>query len=178
MVEKIIKLKIEQLTPYAKNAKKHPQSQIDAIKKSIERFGFNDPIAVWGEKNIIVEGHGRLSAAKQLGIEEVPCIRLDHMSDDERKAYMLAHNKTTMISDFDEGLLCNELEQLDQLFDMSEFGFDELEKSDIEIEETELKPYRNVHYLITIDINNNDKIIDIIEKLKEIEGVEVESTLN
>ena len=123
MIDKIIKLKVEELTPYVGNAKQHPQSQIDAIKKSIEQFGFNDPIAVWGEQNIIVEGHGRLAAAKQLGINEVPCIRLDHMSEEERRAYTIAHNSTSLNSDFDLEKLNAELASID--FDMAAFGLEE-----------------------------------------------------
>ena len=119
----IIKIKIEDLKPYEKNAKLHPQEQIEQIKKSIEQFGMNDPIAVWGEKNIIVEGHGRLEALKQLNVKEVPCIRLDHLTDEERKAYTLAHNKLTMNSDFDLDILNDELDEIFNI-DMADFGFD------------------------------------------------------
>lgn len=118
----IIKLKLNELKPYKKNAKLHPQEQIEQIKKSIEQFGMNDPIAVWGEENIIVEGHGRLEALRQLGINEVDCIRLDHLTDEERKAYTLAHNKTTMNSDFDFDLLNEELDSILNI-DMADFGF-------------------------------------------------------
>ena len=127
----IIKLKLNELKPYKKNAKLHPQEQIEQIKKSIEQFGMNDPIAVWGEENIIVEGHGRLEALRQLGINEVDCIRLDHLTDEERKAYTLAHNKTTMNSDFDFDLLNEELDSILNI-DMADFGFD---KMDFDIEE-------------------------------------------
>lgn len=89
----IIRLKINDITPYEKNAKIHTETQIEQIKKSIQEFGMNDPIAVWGKNNTIVEGHGRLEALKQLGYTEVDCIRLDHLTDEERKAYTLAHNK-------------------------------------------------------------------------------------
>ena len=122
----IIRLKIEDLKPYEKNAKQHPQEQIEQIKKSIEQFGMNDPIAVWGEKNIIVEGHGRLEALKQLGVTEVPCIRLDHLTDEERKAYTLAHNKLTMNSDFDLDILNDELDEIFNI-DMADFGFENVE---------------------------------------------------
>ena len=119
----IIKLNINEIKPYEKNAKQHPREQIEQIKKSIKQFGMNDPIGIWGKDNIIVEGHGRLEALKELGYNEVECIRLDHLTDEERKAYTLAHNKLTMNSDFDLDILNEELASFDTI-DMSEFGFD------------------------------------------------------
>ena len=83
----------------------------------------NDPIAVWGKDNLIVEGHGRLEALKELGYEEVECIRLDHLSEEERKAYTLVHNKLTMNTDFDFEMLIKELDEIDNI-DMEDFGFD------------------------------------------------------
>ena len=80
----------------------------------------DDPIGIW--KDEIVEGHGRLIACKELGYTEVPIIRLDHLTDEERKAYTLAHNKLTMNSDFDIDILTDELSNLD--IDMTDFGFD------------------------------------------------------
>ena len=118
----IVKIKINNLKPYKNNAKKHPKEQIEQIKKSIQEFGMNDPIAVWGKDNLIVEGHGRLEALKELGYKEVECIRLDHLTDEERKAYTLAHNKLTMNSDFDFEVLDNELNNILNI-DMSDFGF-------------------------------------------------------
>lgn len=118
----IVKIKINNLKPYKNNAKKHPKEQIEQIKKSIQEFGMNDPIAVWGKDNLIVEGHGRLEALKELGYKEVECIRLDHLTDEERKAYTLAHNKLTMNSDFDFEVLDNELNDIFNI-DMSDFGF-------------------------------------------------------
>jgi site-specific DNA-methyltransferase (adenine-specific) len=119
----IIKLGLDELKPYEKNAKRHPEKQIEQIKKSIEQFGNNDPIAVWGDDNTIVEGHGRYIALKELGYTEAECIRLDHLTDEERKAYTLAHNKLTMNSDFDFDLLDSELDDIFDI-DMSDFGFD------------------------------------------------------
>ena len=123
----IIKIKIADLTPYENNAKKHPKKQIEEIKNSIKKFGFCDPVGIWGEKNIIVEGHGRVLALQEMGETEVECIRLDHLTDDERKAYTLAHNQTTLSSDFDLEKLEAELGELaaaDLDFSMADFGFD------------------------------------------------------
>ena len=80
---KVEYIKLKDLKPYEKNAKTHTKENIEAIKKSIEKYGFDDPIGVWGDKNTIVEGHGRYIACKELGIKEVPCIRLDHLTDEE-----------------------------------------------------------------------------------------------
>lgn len=140
----IVKINIKQITPYKNNAKIHTQEQIEQIKKSIEEFGMNDPIAVWGEENIIVEGHGRLEALKQLGYTEVDCIRLDHLTDEERKAYTLAHNKLTMNTDFDFDILNSELEDIEDI-DMSDFGFDlDFEDEEKEVEEDDFDIDANI----------------------------------
>ena len=118
---KIEYININELKPYSKNAKKHPKKQIKLIKNSIESFGMCDPIAINNEK-IIIEGHGRLEALKQLGYDEVPCIRLDHLTDEERRAYTLAHNKVAE-SDWDFDLLNEEIDDI-LSFDMEDFGFE------------------------------------------------------
>ena len=112
---------IDEIKPYKNNAKLHPQTQIEQIKKSIEEFGMNDPIATWN--NEIVEGHGRYIALQQLGYKEIPCIKLDNLTDEQRKAYTLIHNKLTMNSDFDIDLLNEELENIIDI-NMEDFGFD------------------------------------------------------
>lgn len=119
---KIEYLPLADLKPYVNNAKLHPAEQVEQIKRSITEFGFDDPIAVWGD-NTVIEGHGRLIAANELGLETVPVIRLDHLTDEQRKAYALVHNKLTMNSDFDADLLAMELDGIFDL-DMSKFGFD------------------------------------------------------
>jgi len=126
---------IDTIKPYEKNAKLHPKEQIEQIKKSIEQFGMDDPIGIW--KDEIVEGHGRLIACKELGMTEIPIIRLDHLTDEERKAYALVHNKLTMNSDFDLDILNEELLDIDTI-DMSDYGFD-------------------------IDLNIDDKKYEIVE---------------
>ena len=117
----IEKIKIDSLVPYKNNAKKHPQEQIEQIIASIEECGFNDPIAV-DENNVIIEGHGRYLALPQMGEEEVECIRLTHLTEEQKKAYILIHNKLTMNTGFDDEILQIELQDIVDI-DMSEFGF-------------------------------------------------------
>ena len=123
----IVYMRPDELRPYEKNARKHAPEDVEAIKASIRELGgFNDPIGIWGPDNIIVEGHGRLIAAKEMGLERVPCIRLDHLTDEQRRAYALAHNRTAELSEWDEVAKNLELSGITEL-DMSLFGFDDIQ---------------------------------------------------
>lgn len=124
---------IEALNEYKHNAKIHTREQIEQIKASIQQFGMCDPIAVWSD-NIVIEGHGRLMALRELGEKTVPIIRLEHLTDEERRAYGLVHNMLTMNTGFNDSILNNELESLD--IDMTEFGF-EMEEEEISFDDTE-----------------------------------------
>lgn len=114
-------ISLDCIKPYAQNAKKHPQYQIEQIKASILAFGNNDPIAI-DENNVIIEGHGRYLALKALGYHEVPVIKLHHLSEDQKRAYILAHNKITLNTDFDINILKDELTNIIDI-DMAPFGF-------------------------------------------------------
>lgn len=118
---KIEKIDINKIIPYENNAKVHTKEQIEQIKKSIKEFGNNDPIAI-DEKGVVVEGHGRLLALKELNFQEVEVIRLSHLTDKQKKAYILAHNKLTMNTGFDFDILNIELEAIENI-DMTDFGF-------------------------------------------------------
>jgi len=111
---------ISTIKPYKGNAKEHPKEQIEQIKKSMQEFGNIDPIGIW--HNEIVEGHGRYLALKELGETQVPVIRLDDLTDEQRRAYTLVHNQLTMNSGFDLDTLKVELDNIGEI-DMSEFGF-------------------------------------------------------
>lgn len=119
---KIEKIAIKEIKPNKNNAKLHPQWQLDRIKESIVQFGNNDPIAI-DENNVVIEGHGRLMALEQLGYEEAEIIRLEHLTEEQKSAYILAHNKLTMNTDFDLTILEEELEKIESI-DMEDFGFD------------------------------------------------------
>ena len=126
---KIENLDINLLKPYKNNAKKHPKKQVEQIMASIKEFGMLDPIGIWSDKNIIVEGHGRYLACKKLGFTEVPCIRLDNLTDEQRRAYTLAHNKVAE-SEYDWDLIDLELQDLD--IDMEQFGFEFVDEEEEE----------------------------------------------
>lgn len=110
---KIEYLDPKELTPYENNTRKHAPDDIEQIKESIKNDGFNDPIGIWGEQNIIVEGHGRQIAAMEMGLEKVPCIRLDHMTDDQRRDYAIRHNRTAELSMWDFTTLQEEIAALE-----------------------------------------------------------------
>lgn len=126
---KIEYVDVNSIKPYERNARKHGTQDISAIATSIENYGFNDPIGVWHDT--IVEGHGRLLAAKKLGMKTVPIIRLDALTDEQRRAYGLAHNRTAELSTWDSDALQRELMDLDIDLD---FGFDDI---DVEIDRLE-----------------------------------------
>lgn len=166
---KIEYLPIDELKPYEGNAKEHPQEQIDQIIESIRQFGMNDPIAIYGDENLIVEGHGRLLALQQMGVEEAPTIRLDHMTDEQRRAYTLVHNKITMNSGFNLEILNAELEAIDM--DMTEFGFtmEEIEQDEFEpINDEELPDTQNFDYILKFGnkqvIMTEDEYRDLLQR--------------
>ena len=142
---------INKLNPYSKNAKKHPKEQVRYIMNSIEEFGFCDPIGIWGENNLVVEGHGRLQACKNLHLDVVPCIRLDHLTDEQRKAYTLAHNQTAE-SDWDFTLLDEEINALSQ-FNFEDFGFIFEEEEEQPKKKNERLRTDEVYNLPQVDLN-------------------------
>lgn len=111
----------DKLVPYENNAKQHPDEQVEHIANSIREFGFRQPIVVDAD-NVVVIGHGRLLAAKKLGLETVPVVRADDLTEAQVKALRLADNKTNE-SGWDFTALEAELDELSAEFDMSEFGF-------------------------------------------------------
>lgn len=122
--EKIEQIKVDDLIPYVRNARTHSTEQIAQIAGSIKEFGFNNPILI-DKDNGVIAGHGRLAAARKLNLESVPCVRLEHLTDAQRKAYILADNKIATNSEWDRDLLRVELEELHQdQFKIDLIGFD------------------------------------------------------
>lgn len=128
----IEKIKIEDIKPYKNNAKLHPHEQIEQIKKSILQFGNNDPIAI-DENGVIIEGHGRYLALKDLGYKEVEAIRLNHLTQEQKRAYSLIHTKLTMDTGFDFNILDAELTYINEI-NMSDFGFEDEEINEEDFE--------------------------------------------
>ena len=113
------------LIPYKKNARKHSKKQVKQIAISIEEFGFTNPILIDKQKNILA-GHGRVEAAKHLNLEMVPCLYIEHLNEEQKRAYILADNKIALNSTWDEDLLSEELNALSKIdlgFDIETTGF-------------------------------------------------------
>jgi len=131
MKQEIVHNPIADLIPYANNARTHSDEQVAQIAASIKEFGFTNPILLDGTNGIIA-GHGRLMAARKLGMDTVPCIELSHLSEAQKKAYILADNRLAMNSGWDTQLLTLELKSLDdEGFDLEMLGFDAKELSDL-----------------------------------------------
>lgn len=129
---KIEMRKVADLLPYARNARTHSEEQIKQIAASIKEFGFNNPVAI-DKDNMILCGHGRVLGAQKLGMQEVPCVCLSHLSETQKKAYILADNKIALNSDWDDKMLKLELEELsDSDFDISLTGFSNADLDGIE----------------------------------------------
>ena len=158
----------EELTPYKNNARAHKDLDIKAIRKSIQDFGFNDPIGIWSDDMIIVEGHGRQLAAIAEGLDLVPCIRLDHLTEEQCRAYALAHNKTAELSSWNFEALNMERAGIKH-FDMTALGFEpvtNVSRSPEPDEPEEEDPWDDIdraekHYGVPYQ-GNKSRIADII----------------
>ena len=122
---------INKLVPYANNARTHNKEQILKLRSSLREFGFVNPVIIDREYNVLA-GHGRIMAAKEEGIAEVPCVYADHLTEAQKKAYILADNRMALDAGWDEELLSVEMQELQELgFNLSMTGFDEKELTDL-----------------------------------------------
>ncbi len=130
---------IDKLIPYVNNARTHSQEQINKLRASLREFGFINPVIIDKDFNIIA-GHGRVIAARAEGIQEIPCVLVDYLTEAQKKAYILADNRMAMDAGWDEELLKVELESLEgEAFDLSLTGFDEKELADLFKEDSEIQ---------------------------------------
>lgn len=167
------------IVPYAKNAKKHDNRQINNVAESIKQYGFVQPIVI-DRNGVIVIGHCRALAAKKLGMKEVPCVCVDDLTPEQVNALRIVDNKSNE-SDWDFDILPDELAELDfDGFDFT-FGIDDDEENEINEEihttERELEPYKYIHYLVTIETNEHDRYVDILKTIEEM-GATVKMTRN
>jgi DNA modification methylase len=129
-MQKIEQVPIEKLIPYARNSRTHSDAQVAQIAASIKEFGFTNPVLIDKDAGIIA-GHGRVLAARKLGLKDVPCIRLDYLTETQKKAYIIADNRLALNAGWDEDLLTIELNELladDFALDILGFDADELKR--------------------------------------------------
>lgn len=130
---------VDKLIPYVNNARTHSAEQVNKLAGSIKEFGFINPVIIDGDNGILA-GHGRVMAAKQLGLKKVPCVAADYLTEAQRKAYILADNKMALDAGWDNELLKVEIESLQEMgFDLEFTGFDEKELAELFASDTEAK---------------------------------------
>ena len=130
--KKFAMVPVAELIPYAKNSRIHSAEQIERLRASMREYGFMSPVLIDAEKNIIA-GHGRVIAASAEGVEQVPCVLVDHLSDAQRRAYIVADNKLAEMGSWDNSLLEIELSELGALgIDLAALGIAELKAPQIE----------------------------------------------
>ena len=175
-----------ELIPYARNARTHSDEQVAQIAASIREFGFCNPVLIDAE-NTIIAGHGRVLAAGRMKLETVPCLRLTHLTDAQRRAYVIADNQIALNGGWNQEMLDEELQALAyESFDTALLGFDddELLKSLGMVEEPELKeltirePPKMTWVLIGIPTTQFGDINEAVERIAGLESTIVETTAN
>lgn len=156
-------LEINSINPYENNARKN-DATIPYLKNSIQRFGFRVPLVI-GKGNVVVCGHTRLKAALELGMEKLPCVRADDLTDAELKAFRLADNKVQELSGWDFEKLDAEMEQLKIDFDgdMVDFGFDEGFEENEEDDDKEVKSC----FEVIVECSNESEMEEVFNRLQE-----------
>lgn len=170
----IVYKNVDDLIPYARNAKIHDENNINLIAGSIKSFGFNNPVLLDGENGIIA-GHGRVLASKKLGIKQIPTIELQGLSDAEKRAYIIADNRLTEKSEWDKDMLGLELADLKALnIDLDSIGFNESEVNELlgvegelpEIEDRDAPMNKTVTF--TFDTEEDfEEVMSKIDQFKE-----------
>lgn len=159
-------IEINLINEYENNVKIHTDEQIEQIIMSIQKYGNNDPIAI-DENNTIIEGHGRFLALKRLGYNTIPVIKLGHLTDEQKREYILIHNKLTMNTGFDMERLEKELDEIET--DLSIYGFEQFEEffeeMDEEIEEVEEPKEETVKLTIKLSKTEYEAVVNKLETI-------------
>lgn len=173
-------MRMEDIRPYPNNPRKN-DGAVDAVAESIRQCGYVAPIIV-DEDGVILAGHTRYKALQKLGYETADVLIKSGMTEEQKKKYRLLDNKTGELAEWDIDLLEMELDGLD--FGSLDLDWEISGECDIEIEEEipqlepkKLEEYKYIHYLVTVDVNEHDKIVDLIEELRNA-GAEVSQTKN
>lgn len=157
---------INLIKEYENNVKIHTDEQIEQIIVSIQKYGNNDPVAI-DENNTIIEGHGRFLALKRLGYNTIPVIKLGHLTDEQKREYILIHNKLTMNTGFDMEKLEKELDEIET--DLSIYGFEQFEEffeeMEEEIEELEEPKEETVKLTIKLSKNEYEAVVNKLETI-------------
>jgi len=168
----IEQIDIEQLIPYAMNARTHSDAQVAQIAGSIKEFGFNNPVLI-DKDNVLIAGHGRVMAGRKLGLKQVPAIRLGHLTENQKKAYIIADNKIAMNSGWDYELLSSEVEMLsNEDFNLDLLGFEVNELNTILGIEEEIKEVKEVsddgnRNLLLIEFDNEIELENLFQEMQE-----------
>lgn len=185
---KIENINIDELKIYKNNAKNHPQSQIERIANSIKKFGFKSPIQI-DENNVIIAGHGRYQACLQLGIKEIPAIKINDLSENEIKMLRIADNKVAE-SDWDLDMLKKELDELNETYNLDDFEIENFTKDEIKDfgdEDDDIQEYENTPIADEIGFFSKFKVIkfetpqeleEFEKKLKYVKSPNFESEKN
>jgi hypothetical protein len=185
MPDKLERWPVERLVPYERNARTHSPEQVAQIAASIQEFGFTNPILVASDDGILA-GHGRLAAAKDLGLAEVPVVVLDHLTPTQRRAYVLADNKLALNAGWDEELLQQEIAALSLVeFDLTLMGWspDELKglaengwASDIEAVEKHDENLDGIQAKIVVKLDGTyrDEVVEAIRMYCDSHAISVE----
>ena len=175
-VKNLVEIAVVELSPYAKNAKKHPEKQIKQIMRSIEQFGFMTPLLIDSEKNLIC-GHGRLMAAKRLGMKTVPCVIAEHLTKEQRRAFVHVENRLQESggAEWDVGILKEEIEDLIASvdLDMAGVGFSDDEILALVGKNDDFVPdlsdddnkIRTIKHRLTIDCEDADQKQELFDEL-------------
>ena len=167
---KVVEIPTEQLLEYPNNAKLHPHEQVDQIASSISEFGFNSPILAWHNDQSepeIVAGHGRLMAAKKLDMKKLPVVFLDHMSDEQRRAYIIVDNPTNLSSGFDVEILKSELDGIADI-DMSQYDLGiTIDSAEVEYHSEDLSDKYNDTLGVFITCEDEEEQQRIYEEILE-----------
>ena len=165
-MEQIEQVAIETLIPYKNNARLHSDKQIGQIAESIKSFGFNNPVLI-DSKNNIIAGHGRVQAAKRLKMKTVPTIKIEHLTEEQKKAFIIADNQIAQNSSFDKGILSLEIASLKNSdINLNILGFD-----DRELEELEFDLVEDIKEQNTNELDLEEKF-EVLVELKSVQEQE------